>query len=255
MPAPINTSLRKCAVSKARVVARYSAIANHSGVSHGIAPQAITATQNIVSAWPDGKELYWKSKRHGMKPYSPSSSSSRGRRRPRNIFIVCRIALPMARLARNASDISESIANAVPAPSKCRPPHATRNAALAIASQWPPLAQSVVLCSTRSQRRCTAAWKKCAARRSMAKLATPPTSSRSPAHSSMIAACRVALPLSTRASDAAPQRLESAQRYNQIGGTLMDFDYSPRQKEWMKRVGDFMEQHMSIRRRPSTPPR
>ena len=24
----------------------------------------------------------------------------------------------------------------------------------------------------------------------------------------------------------------------------MDFDYSPRQREWMKRVGDFMEQHV-----------
>src|SRR6185312_15707411 len=25
---------------------------------------------------------------------------------------------------------------------------------------------------------------------------------------------------------------------------LMDFDYSPRQREWMKRVGDFMQQHI-----------
>ena len=24
----------------------------------------------------------------------------------------------------------------------------------------------------------------------------------------------------------------------------MDFDYSPRQKEWMKRVGDFMDHHI-----------
>jgi alkylation response protein AidB-like acyl-CoA dehydrogenase len=24
----------------------------------------------------------------------------------------------------------------------------------------------------------------------------------------------------------------------------MDFDYSPRQKEWMKRVGDFMDAHI-----------
>ncbi|HEX3949409.1 MAG TPA: hypothetical protein VHW95_06110, partial [Steroidobacteraceae bacterium] len=24
----------------------------------------------------------------------------------------------------------------------------------------------------------------------------------------------------------------------------MDFDYSPQQREWMKRIGDFMEQHV-----------
>jgi len=24
----------------------------------------------------------------------------------------------------------------------------------------------------------------------------------------------------------------------------MDFDYSPRQREWMKRVGDFMDEHI-----------
>ena len=36
------------------------------------------------------------------------------------------------------------------------------------------------------------------------------------------------------------------------GGKPMDFDYSPKQKEWMKRVGDFMDAaHLSGRRRPT----
>src|ERR1700744_1903868 len=84
-------------------------MANHSGANIGQTADAITATHMIVSEWPDGKELYCRSKLNGMKPYCPISKSSRGRRRPKNNLIVCRIRLPTARLAMNATAHCDAI--------------------------------------------------------------------------------------------------------------------------------------------------
>ena len=57
MPAPIRTSLMKWAVNSARVTASSAATANHTGHHIGHTQVKITATQQMVSAWPEGKEL------------------------------------------------------------------------------------------------------------------------------------------------------------------------------------------------------
>src|SRR6185312_2572644 len=57
MPAPISTSERKCAVRSARATARIAATANQTGHIIGQTQVKITATQQMVRAWPEGKEL------------------------------------------------------------------------------------------------------------------------------------------------------------------------------------------------------
>ena len=44
--------------STSRNLITTTSAANHSGASTGITPHAITATQKIVSAWPEGKEQH-----------------------------------------------------------------------------------------------------------------------------------------------------------------------------------------------------
>src|ERR1700690_2845103 len=94
----------------------------------------------------------------------------------------------------------------------------------------------------------------------MAKQPIPPANSSNPNQSSMQSACRAKVRLSNGAvwaragrghatmtnSVAGPKVRPSLLQWGQ-GPQLeeqMDFDYSPRQKEWMKRVGDFMEHHI-----------
>ena len=81
------------------------AIANQTRAS-GTAPDRITATQKIVSAWPDGNEFVIASR-------SRAAANHRGRVRVRRAgaaaqhdLVVCRMTLPTASLSRNASAVA-----------------------------------------------------------------------------------------------------------------------------------------------------
>src|SRR5689334_5378004 len=82
--------------------------------------------------------------------------------------------------------------------------------------------------------------------------ASPATMRTIPAQSSIWADCRVVARLSNPPRGLGPgrvPRLDFRHRYRTQSGLVprrktMDFDYSPKQKEWMARVGAFMDQHV-----------
>ena len=219
----------------------------------GHTADAITATQKIVSAWPDGKRIVLQIEAERHEAVKPISSSSRGRRRPRKLHACAGSALPMARLARKASDASrrkrEQSAIGPNAPSPSRAPISTTDRG---DQPMAPLAQIGGAPEAAMQSRLIWSWKI---------MRRPPVHGEAGNAQPREEAFRTkaawrCLPRRQRRcqirgfeslADGPSAGYSPAIAIETDGGPLeepMDFDYSPRQKEWMKRVGDFMDAHI-----------